>query len=373
MLRWVILVVAVVFLTGAATLIVQYLPESSPEPTSQVAVVSGDIKGPQPRIVLTEDQTFNFGKMPKHDKSSHAWPIQNTGEAPLEIRLQGKTTCSCTVAKPGENEALVIPPGGKDQIVLSWHTNKDLGEDLSQGGTFLTNDPRQPTFSLTVMGKVYPAVSIYPPEALQFPQISNEEAHSARIAIFSRDRPDLKVTGIATSKPGLLVADVKPMPEADAKQLKAEKAQVITVTIKPGMPLGRFDEEMVIHTDHPKEPEIKVSVLGHAFGPISVTPEGVRQMNVDGTRGFSRELVVTVRSDKGTRFEVVQKPSPLEISIAPNDDARHKGRYRMTVTVPPGTAPSKIEGEIVLKTNDQRAAEVRIPVKMLVTRSGAGG
>lgn len=372
MLRWVILVVAIVFLTGAATLVVQFLPESGPEAAPGVAVVPAEVKGPQPRIVLEGGQEFDFGKMAKHEKATHAWVVRNTGEAPLEVKLQGKTTCSCTVAKPGEGESLVIPPGGKDEIVLSWHTNKDLGEEISQGGTFMTNDPRQPAFSLTVKGKVYPAITVYPPEAIQFPQLSNEEPHSARIAVFSRERPETKVTGVTSSRPGLVVGEAKPMTAEDARQLKVDQGQIVIVTIKPGMPLGSFNEELAIHTDHPKMPEVKVSVVGHAHGPISVTPEGVRMMDVDGSRGVSRDLSITVRGDKGTRFDVVRKPGPLDVSVAPNQDARHKGRYRLTIKVPPGTGTGTIQGEIVLKTNDDRAAEVKVPVKILVTRSGTG-
>ena len=47
MLRWVILVVAVVSLTAAATLVVQYLPD--PEDTSKVPAVDPTSRGRSPR------------------------------------------------------------------------------------------------------------------------------------------------------------------------------------------------------------------------------------------------------------------------------------------------------------------------------------
>ena len=139
-----------------------------------------EITGPQPRFEVQGDLVYDFGKMPKFDEASHSWAVTNTGETPLEIWLEGSTTCSCTVSKPGldkegKREKLIIPPGKADTIELHWHTKKDLPEDYSQGGTFGTNDPHNPKFMLTVKGKVYPAVSVYPPEMIQFPQISNEE------------------------------------------------------------------------------------------------------------------------------------------------------------------------------------------------------
>jgi hypothetical protein len=372
MLRWVILVVAVVFLTGAATLVVQYLPDS--EETAKVAVVEPKITGPQPKIEIEGDLAYDFGTMARHDKNAHSWVVKNTGEAPLEIWLEGNTTCSCTVSKPGKDangksEHLVIQPGKSDTLELNWHTNKDLPEDYSQGGTFGTNDPQKQKFMLTVKGKVYPAVVVYPPEAIQFPQISNEEPHSAKIAVYSKERPDLKLTSVTSSKPGLIVGEPRPMTPEEAKPLKVDKGYLVTVTVKPGMPLGNFHEELVIQTDHPKQPEIRVTVGGTTFGPISVTPERVRMVDVVSRDGASRDVTLVVRGDTGTTFKVAEKPEALEVVVAKDEKSKLKGRYRMTVKVPPGTATGTVAGEIVLKTDNPKASEVKIPVSILITRS----
>jgi hypothetical protein len=378
MLRWVILVVAVVFLTGAATLVVQYLPDSEEIP--KTAVVAPEVKGPQPKIEIEGDLIYDFGKMAKHEKSAREWVVKNTGEAPLEITLEGNTTCSCTVSKPGihkdasgkdVHETMVIPPGKSDKIGLNWHTDKDLGEDYSQGGTFVTNDPRKPKFMLTVKGKVYPPITVYPPEMVQFPAMSNEEPHSTRIAVYSKERPETKVTKVTSSKPGLIVATAKEMTPDDAKSLKVEKGQLVYITVEPGMPVGDFHEELIIQTDHPKQPEVRVSIGGKTFGPISATPERVRLTNVVSEKGAKYDVTLVVSGDKGTHFDVIRKPEPLQVAVAPDEKTKGKGRYRMTVEVPPG-ASGTVSGEIVLKTDDKRASEVKIPVSILIRRAGAG-
>ena len=57
-----------------------------------------------------------------------------------------------------------------------------------------------------------------------------------------------------------------------------------------------------------------------------------------------------------------------DIAIAPSDpnSEEQKGRYRMTVKVPPGVAPGKIMDEIVLKTDHPKATELKIPVDVLI-------
>ena len=44
----------------------------------------------------------------------------------------------------------------------------------------------------------------------------------------------------------------------------------------------------------------------------------------------------------------------------------------MTVTVPPGTAPGPVDGEVILKTDNPSARELKIPVSILISNSGAG-
>ena len=78
-----------------------------------------------------------------------------------------------------------------------------------------------------------------------------------------------------------------------------------------------------------------------------------------------------VRGGKETHFEVASAPEKLKIDIVPDDSPGMKGRYRMTVTVPPGTPSGKIEGEIVLKTDHPQVQELKIPVDLIVLRSGS--
>ena len=191
------------------------------------------------------------------------------------------------------------------------------------------------------------------------------------IAVYSKERPDLKLTKLSSSKPDLIVLEAKPMTPQQAEVLKIEKGYNVTVTVKPGMPVGDFHEELVIQTDHPKQPEVKISVGGKAFGPISVTPERLRMTDVVSQKGASRDLTLVVRERHGDAFQGGQKPEPLEVAIVRDEKSRLKGQYKMNVKVPPGTATASV-GDIVLKTDNPKASEVKIPVSILVSRSGPG-
>ncbi len=94
--------------------------------------------------------------------------------------------------------------------------------------------------------------------------------------------------------------------------------------------------------------------------------------DVVGRIGASKELIVIVRGGRETDFKVLRKPEKVDVTITPDDRSTHKGRYRLIVSVPPGTAPGEVVGDIVLKTDHKHAEEVIIPVSILISRSGAG-
>ncbi len=366
MLRWVSFAVVLVLLTAAATLIPQFLPDKEAAPKVPVNTSTG----PQPKVEFDEPLIYDFGKMAQFEKSTHGWRIKNTGQKDLELWMIGKPTCSCTIAKLENNQKATVKPGESTTIDLEWNT-KNLAEDYSQGATFGTNDPSLDNFKLVVKGKNYPPIVVFPPEMIQFSTISNEEPHSYRVAVYSQDRPATKVTKVTSSRPAQIGGQFRPLSPQEAKQLKTEAGYQVAVEVKPGMPVGQFLEELIIETDHPKRSEVKVSVAGNVIGPISVVPPGLRMHDVT-TQGMTRDLTVLVRGGKEVHFEVSSAPEKLKLEVVPDESPGMKGRYRLRITVPAGTASGKIEGLIILKTDHPMVSELKIPVDIFVLRSGAG-
>ncbi len=79
-----------------------------------------------------------------------------------------------------------------------------------------------------------------------------------------------------------------------------------------------------------------------------------------------------VRGGRTTNFKVAHKPDKVEVAIAPNNDNPAMKRYRVTVTVPKGTAPGWVNDQIILETDHPKATELKIPVSIFVSNSGSG-
>ena len=371
MLRWIALAAFVVLLVGATAFMTADTTIADPTPSPVVVPVA---TGPSAKLELTEPATFEFGTLPQLSGGKHTWEIKNVGEVDLEITM-GKTTCSCTVAKLKSDDGvakpmLVIKPHESTKIDVEWQT-KTFHDDYSQGVTLTTNDPAHASVSINVHGKVHPPVIVAPSETIAFNSVSNEETQHARIAVYSRDRPETKLTKFKTSRPEWLVARSEPLSSKDCESLRAKAGHSVIVDIKPGMPLGRFQEELVIETDHPLRTDLKITITGNMIGPISVIPDRVRMPSVSSDKGASRDLTLLVRGGTPTKFEVLSHPEKVDVKITPDDTPTQHGRYKMTVTVAPGTSAGPVNGEIVLKTDNATAAELKIPVTVLISNLGA--
>lgn len=373
MTRWITLVSALIIVVGAATFAYQMLPEPVPEPELELNRPAD--QGPPPKLEVVGGRSHHFQSIIVGGKGAHSWEFKNVGEGPLEVWLE-ETSCSCTVAtlkspKGEKSKIVTIAPGQSTPIEVDWEGRKP--GRFGQAATIGTNDPENRRVVLSIVGTVLAPVEVRPSESISFPDASPEETQRATVTIVSNDRPELKLTRVATSRPGLIVAEAKPTPPAELERQKVKVGYNLTVEIKPGMPPGRISEELLIETDSPVRPSIKVPITGNMVGPITVVPARVSMPSVASQAGASQDLALIVRGGHETHFEVASKPANLQVAISREDRPEARGRYRLTVTVPPGMAPGRVGDPIVLKTDHPKVKELRIPVAIFVSsRSEAG-
>jgi hypothetical protein len=373
MKRWIILIVSVIALSGIASFLTLNVSNSQPEAIAPAVV---ERKGPQPKVQIVGAPIYDFGTMSQMKKNSHVWEVKNVGEADLQMWME-ESTCSCTIGKLAllpesaakERPRVHVKPQETTPVELEWDTKQFPSSSYSQAVTIGTNDPAMPKFKLTIKGLVYPPVQIYPPEMITMNAINNEEVARAAIAVYSMDMPTMKITKTSTGRPKLFVTKQTPLTKSDREQLHIPGGGYrVDVEVQPGLPLGRFSDTLVIETDHPSQKELKVSIRGFATGPISVVPERLG-MTVSGTSGGTHSLNVLVRGGNEVNFTVEQKPrDDLLVTIARNEDPKQKGRYRLTVAVPPGTPPGHIDRDIIIKTDHPRASEIKISVDIKITK-----
>lgn len=382
MLRWFLIAVLVAGFAMAAIIAPQMISSSNRATDDlKFPTITGENAGPLPVATVDHEPTHSFEPMPQNAEGTHVWKISNTGKADLEL-TKGPSTCSCTIANfKNEESKYVLKPGESTEIELKWETRSNNGE-FKKSASVLTNDPYKPSIDFVVQGVVRPAVMVLPPEqVVNFNNVTNDHVNSYDLVIYTSDYPQLKVTKVSSSKPEYIETSVQPLSEDERQKIMDQRAQFnqkepifghkVIVSLKPGMPVGLFSEEVSISTDHPnpKQGPLKVLLSGKMTGPIGCYPEVLRLSQVQADKGATMLANLVVRDKKPVKFEVVAKPEGVNVSIVPADPAKgaeSAGRYRMTVEIPAGTKPGAIEGPIVLKTDHPNATEMSVPIQAIV-------
>ena len=375
MKSWIILIVLAVAATVTATAALPFLTgdASAGLPPSTGTPAPVEISVDAPHVEVGEPLKHDFGTLAQDVDDRFEWHFKNTGKGTLELRNLG-TDCSCTIAQigkegPGDKKTMLpVAPGAAEPIELKWNTRRVDG-GYRKTARIGTNDPRNPVVTLAVEGKVYPAVIVIPGDSLvAFQTVSNDEDVVRKAALYSKDRPDMKITRVSCLNDKLIQVKAEPMGEDDLKALKITAGTAITITLKPSDKLGPFDEEVLIQTDHPEKPEVRLHVRGRITGPITFSPERLFIHDANTVDGGSTTSTVWVRGRSGTSVTVESAPPHVQVSFAPLPQAAGVAgtKLQMKVTVPPGSPAEQFQGDIVLKTDHPKAAEIRIPLDVVV-------
>ena len=263
---------------------------------------------------------------------------------------------------------LPVAPGGSEPIELTWNSRKFDGA-YRKNARIGTNDPRNPEVVLSVQGKVYPAITMVPNDSVvNYMTVTNDENAVRKVALFSKDRPGMKITRMNCLNKDLIQLGLAPMTSAELAGFKVEAGWVIEVTLKPTDKLGAFKEEILIETDHPEKPEVRLFATGRITGPITFAPEKVLIHGATAAAGGTAKVTVWVRGRSTAQLTVEKAPPGLDVTFTPvPQPAGVTGsKFLMTARVAPGTPAGQINDEIVIKTDHPQASEVRVPVDILI-------
>ena len=377
MKAWILLIVVAVAFTITTSVALPLMSGGSSKnaPGPKLVAPPVEISPDAPEVDVTSPLSHDFGVMAQETNGTHGWVFKNMGKGTLELRNLG-TDCSCTIAQIGKetadssaaNTMLPVAPGKEERVELTWNT-RQINGGYHKSAKIGTNDPRKPLVTLSVEGKVYPAVQVYPDNsAVNFMTVSNDEDVHRIALIYSKDRPEMKITHLQSSSPQKLEVHSRPMNEDECKALKVQAGLAIDMTLKANGDLGSFDHEVLVQVDHPDKPVVRLQAMGRITGPVSFSPDRARITGATSSGGGSTSQIVWVRGRSNTKIEVEKAPPGIDVKFTPMTQPDNvKGtKYLMTVSIAPGTEPQTITGELVLKTDHPQAAQIRVPVDAVV-------
>jgi hypothetical protein len=361
------------------------LAPTTGEDGSALPAESGGRLGP--KLVL-QQQDHDFGKMETNNSGRHEFLVTNAGDQPLKLeqgkRFCGCCTCVCTTQLP---EGGTIPPGESAPVTLQWNIKRFTGA-FYQTSTLLTNDPSRPEVTLGVSGRITPTVWAVPWQ-LVFSRVPACQQATGEVRVYGYRSERLEITDCRMSDSAgspLFETEIVPLPaDQVAEEEDATSGFLLRVTLKPGLPPGPFQQQIILRTNVDSAATVEVPVEGAIGGDVSVVGPGwdgqagvLEFPPVAGSRGAERKLMIVVRGPHCQQAEFKPAriaPEFVEIDLGKTTSVSNGALTRTPLTVripagsPPGNHLGPPQGElgrIVIETNHPQQPQLEILLRFAV-------
>lgn len=299
--------------------------------------------------------TYDFGSVKHGQVVAHTFTIRNSGSADLVIN-------SVDFTMPGMKARFkgTIPPGKEGTITLEWDTSKVKGR-LDAQGVVHTNDPAQKDIALTLQGVVRMPIEIKPIGAFYVSAEKGEIYEDSLTISVGEDAERLEL-GDPQIQGSHFSASVVPVLPGKEYQL--------TIHIASDVTPGRYREAVLIPTNNPSMPRLRVPVNILIKGEVYVSTEtidfGRIPLSQLGAEPGMRELLtqtVLVKKRSG-QLQVTSVSSDLNaLSIKRDPVSGPSAIHRIDIGLGNGNAqPGKLKGMLRIETDDSSSPVIEIPV-----------
>lgn len=371
-------------LVGGAVAYVQVRNDLDPvnELPGELVVSPKSANEKLPKVQVDEPH-YDFDSMQRGTSKSHEFVIRNVGEAPLKLRA-GTTTCKCTLSEVDES---ALAPGESTKVKVTWSAKSDNGP-FRQTANILTNDPLRSSVELTVDGKIMSASGVEPTD-LAFDKIPVGESRTSTVYVMAMLQDDLTVSDPQLSDNTTrekFDVKIEPVEPKDLPNKTAKQGVRVTVTAKPGLPVGRFTQWLSLKTNMPDAEKLEIPVVGQIVGDISVHGTGwseeasaVKVGNFKSSEGSHNKLSIVVRGvDAPNTTFTVKSVDPPELKVTIGQPKKLKDtlvQVSLEIEIPKGTRPmvrlDTAQGEpghIILSTTHPKIKELSIGVQFAIER-----
>lgn len=297
-----------------------------------------------------ENPIFDFGEAAQEQIISHEFSIKNVGSVPLEITSVGQS-CVCTATIVSGK---IVPPSGRTQILAKYDTKHVRGRQVIDIAIH-SNDPDEPVAFATIKG-VVAGLTRVSPNYLYFSEIhSSQEVHRI-IEVYDPGHGRLQVKKVQASTP-FLQTKVH-------KQSDSALVAIIDVILKPGLPLGKLNEKIIIETNENESPKTEVLVKGEIVGDLKLSPKQFFFGFVNPGDVAKQTVKLTKIGNPDLQIVKIEAPNKsIEVEMATIKPGQE---YEIQAICRPSELESLIKGIVRVHTNNAEQLKFEIPIYAIV-------
>ena len=238
------------------------------------------------------------------------------------------------------------------EVILNCHK---LKSSFSQKITVTTNDPDHPTETLICKGQILDAVSLSP-KRINFGSVSRKAPVPPQTVTITRGDAgplNLKLRPVESES---LVAQLREIEPGERYELE--------VTLSPPFKSNKVRAKVIVETGIAKAPTASIPVYASLAPRLEAQPRNIR---VPGQLKADWQQVVRLVWDDDVPHKIIGatvNDPKLTVEVDDQD-----GRHQVIVQVPAGYTLPGGRRTVVIKTDDPRAPEVKVP--LTVTRGAS--
>lgn len=295
----------------------------------------------------------DFGRVKSDSNVRQTFVLRNEGSAELEVQR-------VEVSMPGMRVRVrqKIPPQASAEINVEWDVRKLSGQ--TEGHALLhLNDPSRPEIDLTLKGEIVQPIEIKPYPAIYMSAFQGEEAARSVTIVNTQER--LVTINKLEQNGDHFVANLE--------TVQAGKNYELIARIAPDAPVGRYRESVVLHTDDPAHPRLRVEVNTLVKADVFVNQEDVDfgQLSLTQLKQdknilplVQQSLIVTRRTG---RLAITAIESDIPFIAVAQDPPGKAGTFRLDIGLDLGKVfPGKFQGNVRIRTDDPKFPVLSIPI-----------
>jgi len=297
------------------------------------------------------DNSLHVGNVHQGVLVERAFTVRNPGRSKATIQVVALSHPGMKIRAPQE-----LQPGATGQIVVSWDTHLVQGDMTAQA---LLSFNEKETVLLSLSARVIPPIEILPYSAVIISGFRDEKAATA-LEIINNDSAPLNIISISRENP-----ESEATYSATFRTITPERKHELSVQLKDAARGGRSRDVVLLHTDHPRFPVIRIPVNLFVKEDVYINPESVDFGQITAESWSPETLLLNSRHGPIKVISVTSSLSFLKVT-GNGPDAAPTQEFRVEIEGEPAAGP--FFGTIHIATDDPSFPIVDAPVHGEVMR-----
>ena len=153
-------------------------------------------------------------------------------------------------------------------------------------------------------------------------------------------------------------------PQVTKKDVKTHETSEVVATFNTRTFLGQHGATLTVTFDKPFYAEVQLRVAGNIRGDVTFDPPFIDLGNVDLGKGAERRVRVTRVGGTPWQIKDVRSVNPnFEVQLSQPTRSSGQTAYDLTMRLKPAAPAGYVKGQLILVTDDPRAAQIPMDVE----------